>query len=144
MSKKLRRVLLRSMLSVYCYAVLEAKKNRHEYWYDPTYRLYKKLKGLKKIGVSTQDSRVLKQLLTEVEGLEDKHFTDNKWNAYSLVIMTLEHLVLELDDIDLKPTYLNMNTAQTRTMLEVDLKYSDLQKRTNRYFRAVLDLLGDK
>lgn len=103
----------------------------------------KKCRGMKKHSVAPKDGAILRAKLKEIQELEDKFFADGYWNAYSLCVMCLEHLVFELDCIELKGLLIDLEVEKTRTMLETDSLYVDLQKASYRYFAEVLKKIGE-
>lgn len=146
MTKQLKILVLKSLLGMYSASIIKSDDNKNlksEKWYQNTFRIYKKCKGMKKHLVTPKDSAILKAKLKEIQDLEDVYFNDGYWNAYSLCVMCLEYLVFELDYVDLKGLLIDLEVEKTRTMLETDSLYVDLQKASYRYFAEVLKMIGE-
>ena len=96
---------------------------------------------MKKAALKANDVKLLRNKLSQIRDLEEKHFSNDEWNPYALTIMCLEHLVLELDFIEFKGLLLDINTKKEIIYLEKNELYGDLQKVSYRYFNDIVKLL---
>lgn len=142
MNKKLQILAFRSMLGVYSASIASPYNttDNEEFWYKDNYKVYKKISRMKQPTISKLEAIILRGKLVEVEKLEEEYFSDDVWNAYSLVLMTLDHLVSELDDINLKPLFLDIKVKDTISLIEVSPDYKELNKLTNRYFQKMIEI----
>ena len=144
MTLKLKILAYRSLLGMYAASIIEEYTNeaiKEEWWYQNAYKVYKKSKGMKKAALKANDVKLLRNKLSQIRDLEEKHFSNDEWNPYALTIMCLEHLVLELDFIEFKGLLLDINTKKEIIYLEKNELYGDLQKVSYRYFNDIVKLL---
>lgn len=145
-NKDFRVLFFRSLLGFYVISIVEndrKEETKDKKWFQNTYRLYKKIKNGKKRVVTPQVGELLRKKLKQVEDLPDIYFEDNVWNAYSLVLLTLEHLVYILDDVEYKRYAIDFEIDKMRSRLETDVEYKRLNRKTNKYFTAILELMGE-
>ena len=147
MNKHHQILAYRTILGMYAASIVEDETKTDEIksqkWYQNAYKIYKKCKGLRKVYISSNETKLLRGKLDKIRDLEDKYFINNEWNPYALCIMCLEHLVNELDFIELKGLLIDLDIVSTRTMLEKSEDYKELQKVSYRYFNEITEILGD-
>lgn len=144
MTYDLKILAYRSLLGMYAATMIEdeqTKKDKDKWWYQNTYKIYKKCRGLKKVGLETIYVNLLKHKLEQIEKLEKKYFVDDTWNLYSLCIITLEYMVNELDYVDLKNLFLDIKPLNDLALIEQNNEYKELQKHCYRYFTDVIKII---
>ena len=144
MTNQLKILAYRSLLGMYAATIIEeyqTEELKKEWWYQNAYRIYKKSKGMKKARLKTKEANILRDKLNQISELEEKHFTNDEWNPYALTIITLEHMVNELNFIELKSLLLDIKPLNDLAMLEKSETYKELQKNCYRYFTDVIKII---
>ena len=144
MTHDLKILAYRSLLGMYAATIIEEYKTeeiKKEWWYKNAYRIYKKSKGMKKVTLKANDVKLLRDKLKQIEDLEEKHFSNNEWNPYSLTIITLEYMVNELNFIELKNLFLDIKPLNDLALIEQSETYKELQKHCYRYFTDVIKII---
>ena len=144
MTNQLKILSYRSLLGMYAATIIEeyqTDENKKEWWYQNAYRIYKKSKGMKKVTLKANDVKLLRNKLSQIRDLEEKHFSNDEWNPYALTIITLEYMVNELNFIELKSLLLDIKPLDDLAMLEKSETYKELQKNCYRYFTDVIKII---
>lgn len=144
MTHDLKILAYRSLLGMYAATIIEEYKTeeiKKEWWYKNAYKIYKKSKGMKKVTLKANDVKLLRDKLKQIEDLEEKHFSNNEWNPYSLTIITLEYMVNELNFIELKNLFLDIKPLNDLALIEQSEEYKELQKNCYRYFTDVIKII---
>ena len=144
MTHDLKILAYRSLLGMYAATIIEEYKTeeiKKEWWYKNAYKIYKKSKGMKKVTLKANNVKFLRNKLKQIEDLEEKHFSSNEWNPYSLTIITLEYMVNELNFIELKNLFLDIKPLNDLALIEQSEEYKELQKNCYRYFTDVIKII---
>lgn len=136
-------LVLKSLTVGYANIVMNeiSEENKSKDWYKFTCEIFKKLTK-KKVPLTNNQIREYQRKFDMCTKLDSEYFADKQYSAFILMFNTLEYLLYELRDTEVRSKLMHLPYRQIRDELESMKEVNEIARYSDRFLTKLLDELG--
>lgn len=141
---KKQELLLKALVFGYAEICVNSKKADGEIWYEQAKQVRKYFSKRKAQGITKSLRIEIDAKYKELIELDRDFFKDGEEHSpYVSMLLILNHLIIEMRDIEMRLRFGHFNTERIVEELETTDYVKKIGSKTNRYMTKLLEVIGD-